>query len=112
MIAGIVAAIALGGAVVALVVFRTWWSRKVELEFLTADERRHEQALNAPRPVEDWDVYSVTYQHPIAARPLIATFAAESAVAAFAALLKTAPGATLVKVVNVTNPGEYERGAK
>lgn len=50
MIAGIVAAIALGGAVVALVVFRTWWSRKVELEFLTSDERFHEQALAKPAP--------------------------------------------------------------
>lgn len=112
MIAGILAAAVLSGAVVAVVAFKTWWSRKLELEFLTADERYHEQALNAPRPVEEWDTYSVTYRHPISERPLTATYAAESVVAASLALLAIEPDSTLIEVVNVTNPGEYERGAK
>lgn len=45
MIAGILAAVVLAAAVVAVVAFKTWWSRKLGLEFLTSDERYHEQAL-------------------------------------------------------------------
>lgn len=45
MIAGILAAAVLAAAVVAVVAFKTWWARKLELEFLTLDERYHEQAL-------------------------------------------------------------------
>lgn len=112
MIAGILAGIAIAATLLAIALWSIYGGRVIESGFLCADERYHEEALSTPRPVEEWDVYSVTYQHPIAARPLIATFAAESAVAAFAALVKTAPGATLIEVVNVTNPGEYERGQR
>lgn len=112
MIAGIVTGIAVLIAFLAIAWVSIYGGRVIESGFLCADERYSEEALNTPRPVEDWDVYSVTYQHPIAARPLIATFAAESADAAFAALLKTAPGATLIEVTNVTNPSEYERGQR
>lgn len=112
MIAGILAGVAILCTLLGLAWVSIYGGRVVESGFLCADERYHEQALNAPRPVEEWDTYSVTYRHPIAARPLNATFAAESAGAAFAALLKTAPGATLIEVVNVTNPGEYERGQR
>lgn len=46
MTAGIVASVALVAAVAAVVVFKTWWSRKLELEFLASDEQDHEQALD------------------------------------------------------------------
>lgn len=111
MIAETVASIALAGAVVAVVAFKTWWSRKLELEFLTADERYHEQALQAPRPAEEWDTYSVTYR-TVEWGVLTDTIAAESAVAAFNSVKGRSSDVALVEVVNLTDPSEYQRGAK